>query len=373
NGIYYQSGNQNPNPNAYSSNVINTGIYASNELEITSKFKSIIGLRSEYYVQRHTGRDQRYASGDVLNGKNLDNEKVLESIDLFPSVNLIYGVTESQNLRFTYGRTIARPSFKELSFAQILDPITNRIFNGSLFTYRDWNGQLVETRINNIDLRWELYFKDQQMISTSFFFKSFDKPIEMVRIPEQQTSTEFQARNVGDGQLLGVEFELRKHLGFISPKLKELEFNTNVTLVESSIDMTDLEFNSRKSYEKLGETIQNTRAMAGQSPYVINAGFSYSIKESGWNTGIFYNVKGPTLYIVGAGLFPDVYFNPFHSLNFSLNKTLGEKENSSIEFKASNILNQSISYVYKSYEAQDQPFTTFNPGSSFSFGYSYKF
>lgn len=373
NGIYYQSGNNDPNPNAYNSNVLNSAAYVSNEFEVTSKLKTILGLRAEYFVQRHTGRNQSYASGDVVNGKNLVNEKVLESLDLFPSVNIIYGVTEAQNLRFTYGRTIARPSFKELSFAQIIDPITNRIFNGSLFTYSDWDGKLVETRVNNLDFRWEYFFKEQQMVSASFFFKSFDKPIEMVRIPEQQTSTEFQPRNVGDGQLLGVELELRKHLGFISEKLKSLEFNTNVTLVESSIDMTDLEFNSRKGYEKLGETIQNTRAMAGQSPYVINAGFSYSTKESGWNTGLFYNVKGPTLYIVGAGLFPDVYFNPFHSLNFSLNKTLGEDEKSSIEFKASNILNQSISYVYKSYEAQDQPFTTFNPGSAFSFGYSYKF
>jgi outer membrane receptor protein involved in Fe transport len=122
-GIYFQSGNANPNPNAYQSSALTSSYYVSNEFSINSKFKTILGLRGEYFVQRHTGRDQQ-------NTRVLDNDKVLESFDFFPSLNFIYSVNDDQNLRFTYGRTIARPSFKELSFAQIIDPITNRFFNG---------------------------------------------------------------------------------------------------------------------------------------------------------------------------------------------------------------------------------------------------
>jgi TonB-dependent receptor len=130
--IYYQSGNNDPNPNAYESNVNNTGIYISNEFVPFSNLKAILGIRAENYVQRHTGRDQLASQGNPA-GRTLDNEEVLNSLDLFPSVNLIYSFTEEQKLRASYSRTIARPSFKELSFAQILDPITNRTFNGSLF------------------------------------------------------------------------------------------------------------------------------------------------------------------------------------------------------------------------------------------------
>ena len=198
NSIYYQSGNSDPNPNAYESNVHNIGFYVSNEFQPLPGLKAILGLRAENYVQRHTGRDQNYASGNTTAGTNLDNEKVLESFDIFPSANFIYALTEKQNLRATYAQTIARPSFKELSFAQIADPITNRIFNGSLFSYSDWDGELKSTYINNLDLRWELYQDNGQMYSVSAFYKSFDKPIELVRIPEQQTSTEYQTRNVGD-------------------------------------------------------------------------------------------------------------------------------------------------------------------------------
>lgn len=373
NSIYYQSGNPDPNPNAYQSNINNTGFYISNEFTPAAKLKVILGLRAENFVQRHTGRDQRYASGDTENGINLDNEKVLEAFDLFPSVNLIYSLNENQNLRASYSKTIARPSFKELSFAQILDPISNRIFNGSLFTYPGWDGNLTETRINNLDLRWELFMESGQIISASTFYKSFDNPIELVRIPEQQTSTEYQPRNVGDGRLFGAEIEFRKDLNFIAPQLANFNLNGNFTLVESQIDMTEIEFNSRKTYEKNGETIENKRQMAGQSPHVINAGFTYSSNKAGLDAGFFYNVKGPTLSIVGAGLFPDIYIEPFHSLNFSMNKKLGENKNTSIDFKVSNILNSRVESYYHSFSAEKQLYSSIGPGRSYSLGLSFRF
>lgn len=373
NGIYYQSGNNNPNPNEYSSNVHNTAFYVSNEMNLTSKLKTVVGLRAEYYAQRHTGRDQRYASGDEVNGRNLDNQVVLESIDLFPSINLIFSQTEMQNWRASYSRTIARPSFKELSFAQILDPISNRIFNGSLFSYTDWDGNLRETRIDNFDLRWELFMEKDQLFSVSAFYKQFDSPIELVRIPEQQTSTEYQPRNVGDGRLYGIELEFRKELSFISPYLFNWNLNTNINWVESQIEMTNTEFNSRKSYEKVGENILNTRQMAGQSPYVINAGIAYQNQDKGLNAGIFYNVKGPTLSIVGAGLFPDIYLKPFHSLNLSIQKLMGEKQNSAFELKISNILGDTNESYYSSFQAANQIYSYLNPGRTISIGWSYKF
>jgi outer membrane receptor protein involved in Fe transport len=373
NRLYYQSGNNNPNPNQYSSNVNNTGFYASNELNLTSRLKTIIGARGEYFVQRHTGRNQAFASGDSINGRNLVNEKVLDALDIFPSVNFIYSLSEEQNLRFSYTKTIARPSFKELSFAQIIDPITNRIFNGTLFEYSDWDGNLVETRIDNLDLRWEMFMPRGQILSLSAFYKRFDNPIELVRIPEQQTSTEFQPRNVGDGMLIGVELEARKNLEFISASLKNLSLSGNVTIVESQIEMSDREFNARKEYEKTGQTITNIRAMAGQSPVVINGGISYAADSLGLDVGLFYNVKGSTLYIVGAGLFPDIYYEPFHSLNFSLNKKLGKEGRSVIDFRIANILGDRIETFYQSFEAQEQIFSSIYPGRSFSIGFSHKF
>ncbi len=370
NGVYYQSGNSDPNPNEYQSNVNNTGFYASNEMLLFDGFKAILGLRVENFVLRHTGRDQTYASGDEINGKNLKNEVVLSSFDFFPAVNFIYQLTDAQNLRASYSRTIARPSFKEVSYAQIIDPLTNRIFNGSLFVYSDWDGKLTETRIDNIDLRWEYFGEKGQLVSLSGFYKKFDRPIELVRIPEQQTSTEYQPRNVGDGTLYGLEFEFRKNFGFISPFMSYFNVGGNLTLANSIIAMTDAEFRSRKTYQKTGETIEDTRAMAGQSPYVVNASLTYENLELGLETGFFYNVKGPTLYVVGLGIYPDVYVEPFHSLNFGFNKKLGKSQKASINLKVSNILGSKIESVYTSYNAENQIYSSINPGMSFGLGFS---
>ena len=370
--IYYQTGNIEPNPNEYNSTVNNTAFYVSNEANLFPNLKTILGVRAENFVQRHTGRDVIYAQGNE-DGNNLDDEKVLDALDFFPSVNLIYSLQEDMNIRAAYSRTIARPSFKELSFAQIIDPVSGRIFNGSLFPYEDWGGQLVETRIDNIDLRWELFQERGQIFSVSAFYKSFDKPIELVRIPEAQTSAEFQPRNVGDGQLYGVEVEIRKSLGFLSPSLNNFGINGNVTFVQSEIDMTDSEYEARKNFERKGETIERTREMAGQAPYVVNAGITYKNLDAGLDAGLFYNVKGETLEVISSGLYPDVYFKPFHSLNFSINKRLGADQNTAIDFKVSNILNSELERVYSSYQAEDQIYSKFTPGISFGLGISHQF
>jgi hypothetical protein len=374
NDFWYLSGNNDPNPNEFNSNATNLAAYMSYEFSPVPKLKSILGLRMESFVQRHTGRDAEFANNPVEGtGNNLDNEKVLDATDFFPSINFIYALTEEQNLRLSYSRTIARPSFKELSFAQILDPVSNRIFNGGLFEYPDWDGNLTETRIENFDIRWEMFMDRNQMISLSGFYKSFDDPIELVRINSAFTTNEFQPRNVGNGELFGMEFEFRKSLSFISNRLENFSVNGNVTYVESSLEMSDEEFNNRKEFEKFEQNIENTRNMAGQAPYVINAGLSYNNPDKALDAGFFYNVKGRTLIVVGSGYFPDVYSEPFHSLNFNLNKAFGSERKAEVNFSVSNILNDVREEFFTAFRAEDQIFQRWSPGVEIGVGFSYRF
>jgi TonB-dependent receptor len=400
NRIYYRrNGIVNPNSNAYESNNTNLAAYVSVEVSPAERLKTILGVRMEKFRQNHTGRDQTAASiinsefesggnveqtiqdikNGILPGNVLDDDVVLDATDFFPSLNTIFSLTDDQNLRFSYSRTIARPSFKELSFAQILDPVSNRTFNGGFFEYTDvdgnviWDGDLTETRIDNLDLRWELFGKGGELLSVSAFYKSFDSPIELVRITTSQTGNEFQPRNVGNGQVIGAEFEFRKRLDFISSTLQNFSTYGNLTVVDSRIDMTSIEFNSRLVYEKDGETIEDTRDMAGQAPYVINFGLQYDNPERLLDAGLFYNVKGRTLTIVGEGFFPDIYSEPFHSLNFNLNKTFGPRENITANFSVSNILNDKREEFFRSFNANDQIFNQIAPGTEIGLGLKYSF
>ncbi|WP_417600883.1 TonB-dependent receptor domain-containing protein [Owenweeksia hongkongensis] len=377
--MWYNPSQEEVNANEYTSTAHNTAFYVSEEVSLSMRLKAIVGLRAEYFVQYHTGRDQAGANG-AQGGNVLDNEKVLDALDLFPSANLIFAKDENENIRFSYFRSIARPSFKELSFAQIQDPITDRIFNGGFYEYTDggtgevlWNGDLTETRINNFDLRWEMFMKPGEVFSISGFAKFFDNAIELVRIPTAQTTSEFQPRNVGNGQLFGAEIEFRKNLGFISPVFDKYSFSGNFTYAYSQIDMSNVEEEGRKAYAREGQEITGKRPMAGQAPYIVNAGLSYDNLDKKFNAGVFYNVKGRTLEVVGGRVFPDVYTEMFHSLNFTARKAFGKDSRSAVTFKVKNILNDVQESFYVGYEAQDQIFSRLSPGVQFSLGYTYKF
>jgi TonB-dependent receptor len=371
NGVRYNPDFIPINPNQYQSDLSNIAGYGSIEAYPLPKLKAIVGLRMEKYVQYYTGTNQ---NATIV----LENEKVLDDIDFFPTVNLVFNLKENQNLRLSASRTIARPSFKELSYAEILDPLTSRTFIGGLFEERSeggtellWDGNLTSTRINNYDLRWEAFQDKGQMLSVSAFYKTFDRPIEIVQFVSDPGS--FQPRNVGDGTVAGLEFEFRKSLSTIAPALKNFSWNTNVTVTESQIKMSPSEFKSRSLTAKEGEIVKDTRDMAGQAPYIINTGLAFQDYSTGWEAGIFYNVQGPTLNYVGFGNRTDTYSVPFNSLNLNLNKTFGADERVQAGFGVENLLNQKREFVFQSYEAQDQIFSSIAPGVKVKFSFAYSF
>ncbi|MBE0646524.1 MAG: TonB-dependent receptor [Bacteroidales bacterium] len=361
------------NPNQFNSNVNNAAGYLSFEINVFKHLKTILGVRFENYVQRYTGQDQ-------LGIHKLDNEKVLEDNNFFPSVNLIYSLTEKQNLRLSYAMTIARPSFKELSYAEIFDPISGRTFIGGLFRDANdaagivyWDGNLKSTNIHNFDLRWEWFPRSRQTISVSGFYKRFISPIEIVQYATLQGA--FQPRNVGDGQVFGGELELRLNLDLIAKALEKFQFTANFTYVKSRIKLSTTEYESRLANARTGQSISEYRAMAGQAPYVINCGLSYNGGKNGfWNefeAGLYYNVQGLTLEYVGMVDRPDIYTKPFNSLNFNANKNFGKKKRVQVGLKVENILNAKKESVYKSYEAADQYFLRLNPGMTFKVSVKY--
>jgi hypothetical protein len=152
-----------------------------------------------------------------------------------------------------------------------------------------------------------------------------------------------------------------------------LSMTTNVTFVESIIQMTDQEFDVRKSFEKEGQDIDDQRQMAGQAPYIINAGLQYENPSFGLDGGLFYNIQGETLVVVGGGLFPDVYTEPFHNLRLNLNKSLGPEDRAALTLSVSNILNDQRAERYKAYNAEDQIFSLYRPHTSVSVGFKYSF
>ena len=233
------------------------------------------------------------------------------------------------------------------------------------------NINLAPTYVNNFDLRYERYGESGQMFAMSGFYKDFKDPIEQAFF--LQAPTQLTVDNLGSAKVYGVELEIRQRLGFITEGLDNLKFNANVSFIKSELTMSDDEFDSRALAARDSENIDRERNLQGQAPFLLNFGLDYNNAEIGLQTGLFFNVQGETLEVVGIGLVPDVYTTPFESLNFTLNKSFGEKRSSSIDVKVSNILGSDRESVYKSFKAQDQIFSLRTPGTEFSLGYTYKF
>jgi len=311
--------------------------------------------------------DLFYTGQNNLGNLKLDNKHLIDKADFFPSANIIYSTTDNANLRLSYARTTARPSFKEASIAQIYDPLTNRTFIGNL--------DIRPTYIDNLDIRYEIFGGSAQLFAVSGFFKSFTDPIEL-SIYSDFSADNIQPRNVNDAIVYGIELEVRKNLDFISPAFENFDVNLNISVIDSKVEMDrspNGEYESKQRNLRVGEEFDGTRELQGQSPYLINSGINYTNNEKGWQAGIFYNVQGKTLELVGLGTVPDVYTMPFNSLNLNVSKSFGEDKNSSLSLKVGNILNNDIESRFQSFKAEDQIFSKRSPGQPISLSYSYKF
>ncbi|MCM4166846.1 hypothetical protein KCTC52924_01701 [Arenibacter antarcticus] len=347
--------------NTYQAKQENIAGYISNEFKVGQKLRTILGLRVEKFVSRYTGEDNK----DINDPQKViyNNEPIIDKLDFFPTANLIYELNENINLRGSYSRTTARPSFKEASIAKIFDPLSNNTFIGNI--------ELEPTYINNFDFRMEWFGESAEMIALSSFYKRFTDPIELTYF--KSSSDNFTPKNLGDAEVIGLEFELRKNLGFIAPMLTNFSLNLNTSLIKSTQVYGESERNLRELGLREGESLGNNRELQGQSPFLINTGLNYEGIHNGVHIGLNYNVQGKTLQVVGNGFVPDVYSMPFNHLNFNFAKNFGINKEQTISFKIENLLDKAIVSEYESYRAENKTFSKRNPGRAFSLGYSIKF
>jgi hypothetical protein len=339
--------------NAFNATMNVAAVYAMNEYPVTRRLNAIYGVRLEKADMFYTGQNTQ---GVVFN-----NEKVLDEMNVLPSLNLVFKATSDINIRLAGTRTLARPSFKEKSLAEIVDPISRQIFIGNI--------DLKQTEITNFDFRLEKFMKLGELVSISGFYKYFINPIEIVAF-QPESPTNFTPRNAVSANVYGAEFELKKGLKALG--MEKLFVATNVSYIYSQVEMTIQEIEGKTNEARVGQDIGTTREMQGQAPYIINVGINYDNKEKGVNANMSYNVQGPKLAIVGIGRLADVYTESFHSLNLKASYSFLEEDKAQLSFSIDNILADDNLQVYRNFEAQDQIFTQLLPQRTFKVGFSYE-
>jgi hypothetical protein len=279
------------------SSSLNAG-YLMVDSRFSDKIRFIYGLRAESYMQ-------------TLNTLNPDFTKKAKDttvIDLLPSVNAVWSITERLNLRGAYYRTVNRPEFRELAPFNFYDFETDYQISG--------NDTLQRATINNYDLRVEYYPKKPgQIMSASLFYKDLTNAIEQIAGNGQIRSINYA--NVAKAKNMGLELEYRILLSTIfrndsSRFLNGTTLFTNFSYVKSEVDVS-----------KLNNV--DARPLQGQSPIIINAGIQYIDIKYDFGVSISYNYVGKRIIIVGNSDEPNIWENPRHVLDLQLSKIIKEK------------------------------------------------
>ena len=299
--------------------------YVMSENNIASKLKLVYGLRMEYFRQQ-------------LSSFNYSNDTIKidrKEPSFLPSLNAIYSINDKSNLRASYSITVARPEFREISPFSFYDFATT-------FTIVGFDS-IKQTKIQNVDLRYEYYFGKSQMFAGSIYYKYFKNPIEQIVTAKSGDYTIFSFDNAPIAHNVGVELEFRKNLDFLNNAKNwshwdDFTFHGNFSYIYSQIDLT--------GSNTVGAL---KRSLQGQSPYIINLGFTYRQPKLDLSFTVLYNQIGQRLSIVGTAVYPDLFENSRPLLDIQISKKV--LKNGVIKFTMADLIAKP-SYLYQNNDAK---------------------
>jgi len=150
-------------------------------------------------------------------------------VDPLPSAELRYRTTSDSDIRFAYGRGVARPQFGDLAPSLTVDDANKRISVG--------NPALKATHADNFDVLFEEYLKPIGLLQGGFFYKRIDLPIYPIEtLLTSGPYTGFrqdQPQNGTNAWLYGFETAYQQHLGFLPGLLNGLGISANYSYTAS--------------------------------------------------------------------------------------------------------------------------------------------
>ncbi len=249
--------------------------------------------------------------------------------DLFPSLNTTYKINDRHQVRLSYGRSINRPEFREVS--------SSVYYDFDLASNVQGNTELKSCYIDNIDLRYEWYPTNGELISLAAFYKHFDSPIEWTYTVAGGTDLIYSYMNAKSANNFGLELDIRKSLDFVG--LKDFSLSFNGALIKSKVQFEP-------------GTKDENRPMQGQSPYLINTGIMYKNRPLQMDIALLYNRIGKRIIGVGRSegttgddsnsRVPHSYEMPRNSIDFSFAKKFGN--HLELKFNVKDLLAEKVYY-----------------------------
>lgn len=302
--------------------------YVNGDVNFGPKANLTLGFRGEYNIQ-----DLRVTVAGAE--RQLVNNPIFSPL---PSLNFTYKVTDRQNVRLAYSATVNRPELRELA------PFSYFDFN--LLAVVRGNPELTTATIHNIDAKWEFYPTPNEVISLTGFYKNFRNPIETFLLPTGNGFS-YSFINANGAQNYGLELEFRK--GFQNSGnafLQNIQVVGNASLIRSRINLGESvrapDLSGAVQTINLTNLTDSQRPLAGQSPYLINAGVYYA-EPKGFQWNVLYNVYGPRIFAVGTRNNPTIYELPRHVVDLNVSKVFNKQLD--VRLGIQDVFNQATRYV----------------------------
>ncbi|MBE8727208.1 TonB-dependent receptor [Flavobacterium hungaricum] len=354
NGVFGISAFAGMTPQTYSGEQDIHAGFGTFEYKFGTKFSFNAGIRYEKISQMVTWRTQLDATG----GKN-----TFDRNEYLPSLVLKYELNEKQNLRFAASKTYTLPQFKERALFIYEDVMETKIGNPYLYPSQNYN----------VDLKWEMFPKSDELFSVTAFGKYILDPINEVVIAS--ASNDISWVNIGDkGYAYGVELEARKNIFEIESEFtNKLAFGFNASFMKTNQDI-DSDKVRRETNSTLNISLTDTSSgFTGASDLILNADLSYTRNwknDSGIIATLAYNHYSDKLYAIGALGKGNLVDKSMGSLDLilktKLNKSLG------IDFGARNLLNPEFKRVQEN-AGGDVLVFNYKKGITFGLGMNYQF
>ena len=319
--------------------------YLMADLRLNYSWRFVTGVRWE---KSEILTDPILVSSAVARPGRIDEDNVL------PHASMVYSLTDDMNLRLAYGSTLARPTFREMADITLVDPFTDERLAG--------NPDLLMTEIDNYDLRWEWFPAEGELLAASLFYKDLLNPIELTF-----ENGRILPQSVSEGEILGLEIEYRQNLGRYAEALESLSLGFNFSWIESEVTISDSEFAAIVAVDPEAET---SRELYGQSPYIFNIDLTYENPDWGSTLSAVFNIYGKRLDLVTTGALPDVYEQPFESLDIFYSQQLSERW--SFKLSARNLINP-VKEKTLSHQGTDFIYDSYRRGRTFGISLAYLF
>ena len=272
-----------------------------------------------------------------------------------PSLNMKYDINDKNSLRLGIGKTYTLPQSKEISPYQYV----------SISFASQGNPNINPSDNYNVDLKWDYYITNNELLSVTAFYKHIQNPIG--RVDQGNSAGLLTYDNIGKSATVsGIELEFRKNIinrfNTQFEKSNRLSFGLNASYIYTDLMLDILNTEPRKT------------KLEGASPFLLNVDLSYNFKKNDKDfiTSLVFNYFSDRVHTVGTKGFRDIIEEGVPTLDFV--SSYGFNKNFSVNFKAANLFNAAYRLSRESTVSDEKiVLNEFKKGQNISLGVSYQF